>query len=126
MPYRCANCPPKGACDGCRRRRRQRAQAITNGDTSDKAGRKPAASKHVLPDDGIIDHIAVAVAVSGSRRVRLTRQERELAARHIVAAGGGIEDLREHLGATRDEATELYRDLTRPKLYAVESDSHVA
>lgn len=43
----------------------------------------------ILPDDGIIDPIAVEIAASGERRVRLTNAERELAAQNILAQGGG-------------------------------------
>jgi hypothetical protein len=42
----------------------------------------------VLPDDGIIDPIAVEVAVSGTRPVALTPAERRLAAASILARGG--------------------------------------
>ena len=42
----------------------------------------------VLPDDGIIDHLAVAIAASGTRPVALTRPERQLAAAAILARGG--------------------------------------
>jgi hypothetical protein len=42
----------------------------------------------VLPDDGIIDPIAVEVAASGQRPVRLTRAERRAAAARILAKGG--------------------------------------
>jgi hypothetical protein len=42
----------------------------------------------VLADDGIIDLIAVKIAVRGTRRVALTRAERQLAAAQILARGG--------------------------------------
>jgi hypothetical protein len=42
----------------------------------------------VIPDDGIIDAIAIQIAVCGQRRVRLTPMERRLAAALIVANGG--------------------------------------
>ncbi len=41
-----------------------------------------------LPDDGIIDPVAVEIAASGARRVALTRTERQLAAARILASGG--------------------------------------
>jgi hypothetical protein len=41
-----------------------------------------------LPDDGIIDLIAVEIAVRGSRPVALTYAERQLAAARILARGG--------------------------------------
>ncbi|MGI5225727.1 hypothetical protein [Actinoallomurus sp. CA-142502] len=42
----------------------------------------------LLPEDGIVDPVAVAVSAAGTRRVRLTPTERRLAAAHILAAGG--------------------------------------
>ena len=41
-----------------------------------------------LSDDGIIDPIAVELAVCGARTVSLTRAERQLAAAWILARGG--------------------------------------
>jgi hypothetical protein len=41
-----------------------------------------------LPDDGIIDPIAVEIAARGIRPVALTRAERQLAADRILARGG--------------------------------------
>jgi hypothetical protein len=41
-----------------------------------------------LADDGIIDLIAVDIAVCGARTVALTRAERQLAAACILARGG--------------------------------------
>ena len=42
----------------------------------------------VLADDGIIDLIAVELAVRGTRPVALTGAERQLAAARILARGG--------------------------------------
>jgi hypothetical protein len=42
----------------------------------------------MLPDDGIIDPIAVELAVSGTRPVALTPAERRIAAASILARGG--------------------------------------
>jgi hypothetical protein len=41
-----------------------------------------------LPDDGIIDPIAVEIATRGARTVALTRAERQLAAARILVRGG--------------------------------------
>ncbi len=41
-----------------------------------------------LPDDGIIDPIAVEIAARGSRPVALTPAERQVAAARILARGG--------------------------------------
>lgn len=43
---------------------------------------------HTLPDDGIIDLIAVEIAARGTRPVALTPSERLLAAARILARGG--------------------------------------
>ena len=51
----------------------------------------------LLPDDGIIDDIAVDVAVKGLRPVRLTQRERELAGAGILALGGSEDALRANL-----------------------------
>ena len=45
-------------------------------------------TRWVLPEDGIVDEVAVAIAAAGTRPVALTRTERWLAARRILAAGG--------------------------------------
>ena len=49
----------------------------------------PATDPWLLPEDGIIDPVAVAVAARGQRRVALTGRERLLAAAAILAAGRG-------------------------------------
>ncbi len=41
-----------------------------------------------LPDDGIIDPIAVEIAACGARPVALTPAERQIAAARILARGG--------------------------------------
>ena len=41
-----------------------------------------------LPDDGIIDPLAIEIAARGIRPVALTRAERQLAAACILARGG--------------------------------------
>ncbi len=64
---------PRGSCAGGPNRGRQ------------QTGNR---SRWVLPDDGIIDPIAVEIAASGTRPVALTPPERRLAAAAILAAGG--------------------------------------
>ena len=60
----------------------------------------------VLPEDGIVDEIAVEIAASGHRRVALTRTERRLAAARILAQGGTVCDVatRLHLSWTTARA----------------------
>jgi len=45
-------------------------------------------ARWVLPEDGIVDEVAVTIAAAGTRPVALTRTERWLAAGRILAAGG--------------------------------------
>lgn len=47
----------------------------------------------LLPDDGIIDLVAVEITAAGTRRVRLTVPERRFAAALILARGGTVNDL---------------------------------
>jgi hypothetical protein len=49
---------------------------------------RPRRARWVLPEDGIVDELAVAIAAAGTRPVPLTRTERWLAARRILATGG--------------------------------------
>lgn len=49
----------------------------------------PPRGRWLLPDDGIIDVLAVRIAASGTRPVALTWPERQIAAAVILAAGGG-------------------------------------
>jgi hypothetical protein len=55
----------------------------------------------LLPDDGIIDRIAVGIAVNGTRKVCLTWSERFLATERIKANGGTCEDVSERLSLPR-------------------------
>ena len=50
-------------------------------------------SQWLLPDDGIIDQVAVEIAAAGTRRVRLTLPERRFAAALILARGGTANDI---------------------------------
>lgn len=51
-----------------------------------------------LFEDGIIDHIAIEVAVSGSRPVRLTPTERRMSIERMVRNGEGFRTICNHLG----------------------------
>lgn len=66
----------------------------------------------ILPDDGIIDPIAVEIAASGQRRVRLTKAERQLAAQNILAQGGGLSAIarRLHVSGTIARALAAQRE----------------
>lgn len=50
--------------------------------------RRPGRARWVLPEDGIVDELAVHIAATGTRPVALTPTERRLAAARILAAGG--------------------------------------
>jgi hypothetical protein len=61
----------------------------------------------LLPDDGIIDLIAVEIAARGTRRVRLTAPERRAAAALIVARSGTANDIARRLGMSGHAAKQL-------------------
>jgi hypothetical protein len=69
-------------------------------------------SEWVLPEDGIIDGLAVQIAASGKRRVRLTRTERLFAAALIVARGGSAYQVGKRLGVSSSTAHALVARLT--------------
>ena len=48
----------------------------------------PPRPRWTLPDDGIIDELAIEIAARGIRPVALTRTERRIAAALILATGG--------------------------------------
>jgi hypothetical protein len=52
-----------------------------------------ARAKWLLPEDGIIDPVAIEIAARGTRRVRLTTTERRMAAVLILDRGGSSNDL---------------------------------
>jgi hypothetical protein len=61
----------------------------------------------VLPEDGIVDPIAIEIAASGARPVALTQTERVLAAARILAAGGGRNDIATRLHVSGHTARTL-------------------
>ena len=66
----------------------------------------------LLPEDGIIDQVAVARAVSGeSCPVAMTPAERDIAIRGIVRAGGGCIEVAAALGTSQGHASLLIRAL---------------
>jgi hypothetical protein len=62
---------------------------------------------YVLPEDGIVDTVAVEVAAAGTRRVRLTLRERRLAAALILARGGTANDISARLHVNGSVARTL-------------------
>lgn len=61
----------------------------------------------LLPDDGIVDLIAVEIAAAGTRPVALTRPERSAAAALILARGGTRADIIRRLHVGRTTAARL-------------------
>jgi hypothetical protein len=61
----------------------------------------------LLPDDGIIDPVAVEVTAAGTRRVRLTIPERRAAAALILARGGTSGDIAARLHISGGSAAAL-------------------
>lgn len=61
----------------------------------------------LIKDDGIIDDVAVAIAVAGLRKVRLTWPEREAAARKLIAGGTDMGTLKDNLGMNAKDTREL-------------------
>jgi hypothetical protein len=61
----------------------------------------------LLPDDGIIDPVAVEIAANGTRRVRLTAPERRAAAALILARGGTAYEVAWRLCMSGHTAKEL-------------------
>ena len=54
----------------------------------------------VIPEDGVVDELAIELAASGERCVRLTHKERRLATARILAHGGTPSLVYERLGLT--------------------------
>jgi xanthine/CO dehydrogenase XdhC/CoxF family maturation factor len=69
--------------------------------------RQPPGDPWMLPDDGIIDRIAVEIAAKGERRVRLTAPERRAAAEIILACGGTVKVIAERLCMSDSAASAL-------------------
>ena len=102
-PVRCVN-----LCGKCYKR-------LQRGTYDGTAGR-PRQHKidlWLLPDDGLVDMLAVRVAANGYRPVRLTRTERKLAALQILEHGGKAADLYERLSLTSLSAAKSYVDRLR-------------
>lgn len=68
---------------------------------------QPRGDVWMLPDDGIIDRVAVEIAAKGERRVRLTAPERRAAAEMILARGGTVPVIAERLCMSDSAASAL-------------------
>ena len=68
---------------------------------------QPRGDAWMLPDDGIIDPIAVQIAAKGERPVALTAPERHAAAEIILARGGTVNTVAERLCMSDHAASAL-------------------
>jgi hypothetical protein len=75
--------------------------------TGPQAKARPAGSRWLLADDGIIDDLAVSIAAAGSRPVALTPAERRLAAKRILTRGGNAGQIAARLHMSHTAARAL-------------------
>lgn len=68
--------------------------------------RKPGTSM-LLPDDGFIDPVAVELAVSGKRAVRMTHAERIEAVRRLMGGSLTFTEIGERIGVSMSHAKRL-------------------
>jgi hypothetical protein len=68
---------------------------------------QPPGDAWMLPDDGIIDLVAVEIAAKGERRVALTAPERRAAAEMILARGGTVTVIADRLCMSDNAASAL-------------------
>jgi DNA-binding CsgD family transcriptional regulator len=83
-------------------------------------------SPWLLPDDGVIDPIAIDLTVRGARRVPLTRTERRLVAAVILAGGGTAYQIATRLHVSTTTARRYVRDLTGPAAPTGTTKGHAA
>lgn len=85
------------------------------GEHSSRWGRIPRRlrDRDLLPNDGIIDRLAIEVACQGARIVRLTWVERDIAVARMYAAGKTPQEIQERLGFEVSKSRwQKIRDLT--------------
>jgi DNA-binding CsgD family transcriptional regulator len=68
----------------------------------------------LLPEDGIVDPVAIDLAARGVRPVALTPTERRIAAARILAAGGSATTLGRRLRMSHGTARALIDRITNP------------
>lgn len=78
-------------------------------------------SQWLLPDDGIIDPVAVEITAAGTRRVSLTRPERLAAVALILARGGTVNDIADRLHISGSTAGRLAAGIRAAAPLAVEA-----
>lgn len=72
----------------------------------------PPRPRWTLPEDGIIDELAIEIAAKGIRPVALTRTERRIAAALILTAGGSPYLVSKRLHTSCQTAHALAAELT--------------
>lgn len=65
----------------------------------------------LIPDDGIIDEVAIVVAATGQRPVALTRTERRLAFAVLLASGFPVGEIARRLAMDKSRALRLAREI---------------
>jgi hypothetical protein len=75
----------------------------------------PPRPRWTLPEDGIIDELAIEIAANGIRPVALTRTERRIAAALILAAGGSPYLVSKRLHISCQTAHALAAELATPQ-----------
>jgi hypothetical protein len=68
-------------------------------------GAQPQAGRHTIPNDGLIDPIAIEIAVRGTREVRLTWPERYIAAAMMHRLGVSFAEINMRLHWRMSEKT---------------------
>lgn len=58
-----------------------------------------------VPNDGIIDQVAIDIAVQGARPVRLSRVEKDIAIARLLKSGMPMSEVSEHLGISWSSMT---------------------
>lgn len=71
-------------------------------------------NRWLLPDDGIIDPVAVELAATGQRQVRLTETERHEAVALILAEGGSSWLIAKRLKISTAAARSLATSIAEP------------
>lgn len=61
---------------------------------------------HILPEDGIIDEVAITIATKGTRVVNLTRNERLIVVSNLMELGFGYVIIAQRLGASETRARD--------------------
>lgn len=66
---------------------------------------------YLLKDDGIIDELAVEIAASGGRKVRLTLTEQRMAVERMLKAGASVHDMCARLGTNNLAVKKILAEL---------------